>query len=229
MIRSGSGSRHPARSGLHLELFDPRRGRFFQCNENLARGHQPHGPIRPDGSRASCLYQCRQVVKVRRSLTGRASPLTNQSGHAASALPFHSTSSGCCASPMSRLGQRLVTRICRPFRPTWTASEMSIRMLFSDRPANGPRASNTGGAAVPVDIERPAAQLVAFQAAAGFRRGMVGLAGGRVADAQDRPMARRDLPVQPAVRRQPPHSGRRSHPEGSPPPPAPPAGDGCMP
>src|SRR5207249_4706231 len=105
----------------HL-LFDPcsvSRRFFVESNRT--------GPSKPDGSKASSFCQCRAVAKVI-CPDGLGFPSSSHCGHAARFLvEVHSRSGFNCSSPISRLGQRLVTLISSLFDPARAAPVIFTR------------------------------------------------------------------------------------------------------
>ena len=135
--------RRPPRDGALLRRED-RRHRAIQHGDvlrdsgglNQAGGHRSTlisraassvtGPSRPDSSRASSFVQCFQVEKVTFP-AGLGLPSSSHCGHLVRIEPFRSVSSGRKSSPISRFGQRFVTRISRSLAPVRTAPVSSTR------------------------------------------------------------------------------------------------------
>jgi len=98
----------------------------------------------------------------------------------------------------------LVKFFAEILRPVLAADFVAVNQRTVERLA-GERAEiieNFLHEAVPMRVERGLAELVAFQAFAFRRRGMIFHAGRRVADAQNQPVAGRRVPVQPSIRRE---------------------------
>ena len=104
---------------------------------------------------------------------------------------------GIVAAPFLELGAKI-------FRPVLAPDFVAVNQRTVER-LPGERADvveNFLHEARPMRVERGLAELVAFQALAFPGRGMIVRASRRVAETQNDPIARRDVPPEPAVRRE---------------------------